>query len=69
MTDVREPSPLPIGMAREPGTAFRRVRDAPVTEPPTSPLTGILIPDFGGALDNLGLAVQISLGVGRCPGR
>jgi hypothetical protein len=68
MTGVREPSPLPIGMAREPGTAFRRVRDGPVTEPPTSPLTGILIPDFGGALDNLGLAVQTRKGLAATQG-
>jgi hypothetical protein len=51
MIDVRESSPLPIAMVHEPGIAFRGVRRVgPVTEPPTSPLTGMLIADFGRVL-------------------
>lgn len=64
MMDGRESSPLPIGMVHEPGIAVRGARRVgPVTQPPTSPLTGMLIADFGSALDNLGLALQTRKGL------
>jgi hypothetical protein len=70
MMDGREPSPLSIGVVHEPGIAVRGARRAgPVTQPPTSSLTGMLIADFGGALDNLGLAPADPKRVGRCPSR
>ena len=66
--DGRESSPLPIGMVHEPGIAVRGARRVgPVTQPPTSPLTGMLIADFGSALDNLGLALQTRKGLAAAP--
>jgi hypothetical protein len=48
VTDERESSPLPSGMAHEQRIALRGVRRVrPVTGPPTPPFTGMLIADFG----------------------